>query len=391
MRRHILHTGISTIFVLIIMFSLCIGVDVNAAVYSDTQLQTDVKVNDSESELQAVRDRNVLIKYREYNKRFDKIETLDDLQENNYKVYDNQTFMYHMESFGEESVYIVPAMDRTFHRIAIFIADEEGNILYKTDKLATNNLILGQMEQPVAGLASIAFADVDRDGLSDIILITECENDEYYEGNTYKTGDVLFQGDKCFYRDYRISDKINRFGMNRSANCIISYVRDGQSLEYLYTASTLEELVENGFNIYEEQTFTRNFEKLGKIKVVPGRARISQFDILMVFLINEQGKIVWSFQPMGNYDNLYALKGVSSGRDIDGDGLKDIVILAKYSYDGSTGEMMIESKCSIYYQRISGFEEDTEFEKTYQCDEKDTMEQMIKYIRKYWGWKVEND
>lgn len=352
----------------------------------------DLQMQENKADERDYQDEKVLREYQDYIARFECIETVDDIENNNYRLLEDQIFPYIMESFDTEEVNIVPAIEKDCHRLAIFISDSEGNILYKTNQLETNNLVLGQLEQPVVDLASIAFADVNVDGLSDIIIITKCVNSTGdYTGKPYKVGDVLFQSEKGFYRDYRISDKLNRFDMNKSANSIVSYVRDGQSVEYLYTAKTLEELMENGFRVFEEQSYTRNFEKLGKLKVVPGVARVSQYDIFMVFLVNEQGDIVWSFQPMGDYDNLYSLRGVSSGKDLDGDGLKDIVILARYSYEGSNGELEIGCKCSIYYQRTGGFDMDKDFQNTYQYTEEDTMEEMVKKIREYWGWKVEND
>ena len=39
---------------------------------------------------------------------------------------------------------------------------------------------------------------------------------------------------------------------------------------------------------------------------------------------------------MEDYDNLYALKGIQ-GKDLDGDGLKDLVVFGKYSYEGKRG------------------------------------------------------
>lgn len=367
------------------------NINANAA---DIHEQTDINVGDrvKDEDKKDAQDERILEEYRNYIAGFESIKNYDDIEKNNYRIFDDQIFQYVMESFGEEEVNIIPAIERDYHRMAVFIADEEGNILYKSNQLETNNLIRGQMEQPVRDIASIAFADVNLDGLSDIILITKCVNSSGdYTGKTYKVGDVLFQKDKGFYRDYRISDKLNRFDMNKSANSIVSYVRDGQSVEYLYTSTTFDELMKNGFRVFEEQSYTRNFEKLGKLKVVPGVARISQYDVFMVFLVNEQGDIVWSFQPMGDYDNLYSLRGVSSGKDLDGDGLKDIVILARYSYEDNSGELEVGCKCSIYYQRTGGFDMDTDFQNTYQYTEEDTMEEMVKKIREYWGWKVEND
>ena len=152
----------------------------------------------------------------------------------------------------------------------------------------------------------------------------------------------------------------------------------------------MEELQSNGLQIIEEQCYWRSFEKLGKLQVVPGIYRIADYDIFMIYLINEQGYIVSSLQPMGDFDNLYALKGINC-RDIDGDGLKDIVVLARYSYEGSEGQLVVESDYAIYYQRTGGFSADTDIKSIYQCSEEDTMEALVKKARAYWGWKTEDD
>jgi len=91
---------------------------------------------------------------------------------------------------------------------------------------------------------------------------------------------------------------------------------------------------------------------------------------------------------MGDYDSLYSLKGIS-GKDLDGDGMKDLVVLARYTREDSSGESGVKSSCSIYYQRTAGFDMDTEFEKYYQCTEEDTMEELVRKIREYWGWQAE--
>ena len=183
----------------------------------------------------------VLARYQEYEQRFAAIETLTDVETNGFEIIEAHVFPVVLESFGEEEVTFLPAMEQEYHRLAIFIADAEGNILYKTNQLETNTLYKGRMEQPTTDLAAVSFQDADSDGLTDIILITKCVNDTgEYAGKTYKTGDVLFQRNGGFYRDYRISSKINCFSMNKSANCIVSFVRDGNSMEFLYTATTLD-------------------------------------------------------------------------------------------------------------------------------------------------------
>ena len=77
------------------------------------------------------------------------------------------------------------------------------------------------MTQPEQEIASIAFQDLNGDMQTDIILITYCDE-------KYKVGDVLFQSTNKntlnFYRDYRISEKLNRFGMNKNAKAIIQTI-----------------------------------------------------------------------------------------------------------------------------------------------------------------------
>lgn len=335
----------------------------------------------------------IVREYSEYTEAFSAIESTGDIGKNGFYIIEDQSFPVVLESFldGETEVNFVPVMYEKYNRLAVLITDSRGRVLYKTNQLETNNKWLGRLEQPTRGIAAVSFQDLDMDGLTDIILITDCENDTgEYAGRNYKVGDVLFQRDGGFYRDWRVSDKINRFSMNKSADFIASYVRDGNSTEILYTATTLDELLDNGFEVIQEQCYYRSFEKQGFLQVVPGVIKMAEYNIFMIYLVNDQGYIVWSFQPMGDYDNLYALKGMTC-RDMDGDGMKDIVVLGRYSYAGPEGELEVDTVCSIYYQRTDGFTEDKEFGEYYQCTAEDTVSGLVDLIRGYWGWTVEND
>ena len=331
---------------------------------------------------------SVQAEYEAYYDRFLSIENRDGIAGGGFLVVEDQIFP--LDPDDEESILMVPAFDEKYNRLALFIVDVDGQILYRTEQLETNYCVRGRMRQPVQTIAAVSFQDLNRDGRMDIVLITSCLNESgVYAGETYKVGDVLFQNQtgNGFYRDYRISEKINRFGMN-SADSIAAFVRDGDSTEFLYTATTLRELQRNRFRVIPEQCYLRTFGKLGKLQVTPGTYRIADYDIFMIYLVNEQGDIVSVLQPMGEYDNL--LKGVTC-RDIDGDGLKDIVILARYSYEGENGELLIESDYRIYYQRTGGFDPDTEIRDAYRCSDEDTMEILVEKARAYWGWQSTND
>lgn len=326
----------------------------------------------------------LLTKYQNYQRRFLEIERQEEIEQAGFGVIEDQIFPIETKSFGQ--VYLVPALDRVYNRLALFLADEDGNVVYKTDQLEANSRNTGEMKQPIKELKAISFQELNGDGLMDIVLITTCVNDKgSYAGKPYKVGDVLFQDEERFYRDYRISDKINRFGMNKSVESIVAFVRDGYSTEFLYTSATKKELLDNGFEIAAEQCHYRQFEKFGRLEVVPGTYTMANFATFMIYLVNEQGYIVWSFQPMGDFDNLYALKGITC-KDIDGDGMKDIVVFARYSYEGNGNELLVESNYSIYYQRTGSFYEDTQIKKQYPCEEEDTLSGIVEKARSYWGW-----
>ena len=326
-------------------------------------------------------------KYGGYKQRFEEIEYQNDIAGRGFDVIEEQIFPIEMGDFGE--VFFIPAMDAEYDRLILLFAGADGEILYKTEQLETNSCNRGQTSQPNMGISAVSFQDLNGDGLMDIVLITSCIKEEGdYAGKLYKVGDVLFQNEEGtgFYRDYRISDKINRFGMNKSVESIVSFVRDGNSTEFLYTAATRQELVDNGFHIISEQCYYRQFEKLGRLEVVPGTYTMASFATFMIYLVNEQGYIVWSFQPMGEYENIYALKGITC-RDIDGDGMKDILVLARYSSGDDDNELVVKSDYDIYYQRTGGFYEDTEVKRRYKCRDEDTVSELVEKARRYWGWQ----
>lgn len=327
-------------------------------------------------------------KYQDFLRRMDGVATRQQIEENGFTVMEDHVFP--LEMAGEGEVFLVPAIDWECQRLVLFFADEEGKILFRTERLTANCQMPGKLKQGNRGVAAVAFPDIDRDGLDDVVLITVSNGSEDGTGAMYKVGDVLFQGEGGFYRDWRLSDKINRFGMNKSVRLAMSFAMDGEPAELLYEAVTMTELKARGFVVDERYSYKKNFEKLGELLVVPGFYKMAEYYIFMIYLVNDQGKIVWSAQPMGEYENLYGIVGIDV-QDIDGDGLKDLVALARYTYDVPEGQRITEKDYTIYYQRTGGFLMDTEFKSRYPCGEETTMEDIVESARFYWGWGAGND
>lgn len=328
------------------------------------------------------------MQYQEYIQRLEAAETRDDIGKHGFRVVEDQIFLIRIDGVGEVS--FIPAFDEQYRRLALFFADEKGQIVYRTDQLETNCQFRGQLSQPNERLAAVSFQDMDGDDRTDILLITACNNETGdYAGRSYKVGDVLFQKEGRFFRDYRLSEKINRYGMNKSIQFITAFIRDGYSTEFLYTATTEDELLAQGFQVMEEQVRSLRFEKLGSLRLVPGTYRMAEYTVFMIYLVNDRGLIVWSFQPMGDYENLYGQKGIIV-QDINGDGLKDLVVLSDYSYDGMDGEMMVETDYSVYYQQTAGFLEDKGIKKTVLCRADETIAELVEELRAFWGWRAES-
>lgn len=326
--------------------------------------------------------------YQIYQQRMDAVKTEGDIPGQGFDIVEGQVFPVVLEGTGEAT--LIPAYDRQYRRLVLFFAGEDGRIACRTDRLETNFQYRGQLAQPNERIAAVSFQDLNSDGKTDIVLITMCRKEAKAggaEGRSYKVGDVLFQGDGAFYRDYRLSDKINRFGMNKSVKFLTTFIRDGYSTEFLYTATTEEELSAHGFEPVGDHMGYHQFEKLGRLKLLPGVYHMAEYTVFMIYLVNDQGLIVWSFQPMGDYESLYGPKGIVV-QDIDGDGLKDLAVLGEYSYEGSSGETVVQDGYCVYYQRTAGFYEDKEIKKAVTCGEKETMSELVGRLRAFWGWRT---
>lgn len=335
-----------------------------------------------------MREREEAQKYRDFLERLEAVRNIRETAEHGFAVIEEQSFPFEME--GKREVSLVPAMDKESRRLVLFFAGPDGEIVFATEQLEVNQQIPGSLKQGTQKVAAVSFPDLDGDGLSDVVLIALCNTREDGTGMIVKVGDVLFQRQGGFYRDWRLSDRINRFGMNKSVKMVLSFVREGDSAGVFYRAATLKELKEHGFAADERHSFRQSFEKLGDLFVVPGYYRMAEYHICMVCLVNEQGNLVWSAQPMGEFENLYEILEIDS-RDIDGDGLKDLAVLARYTSDAPDGSMMTEKDYTIYYQRTGGFLEDTELKSRYQCTEETVMDELVELARSYWGWGTEND
>ena len=306
-----------------------------------------------------------------------------DIEANGFEILQEYRYPVTHDTLGE--LEFIPAIDRALGRVVLFFIDAGGGIAFRTDDVESNRWFRGELRQPNVGVPGIALRDLDGDGLADIVLICECENPGgAYAGRRYNVGEALFQRDGGFYRDWRISRRLNDLNMGKNLDSVTLYIRDGISLEYLYTSKTPEELLDAGFHIIEGQRTQAYFEKFGLVSVIPGFATFNGQAYLMIYLVNPDGKIIWNFQPMYDYVNFYKIKGVSF-RDVDGDGLGDFTLLAEYIRIGAEEKAEIVADYNVYYQRTGYFEEDINVKKVYACGADDELDDVVSAVARIIG------
>ena len=311
---------------------------------------------------------------------FASVSTLADIASAGY-ISPDDSYLIENFPYQNQTVSVYSAIQPSTGRAAIFLADDSGKIIYKTENLECNYFLPGSLTQANIAVDAIGSRDVNGDGLRDILLITRCD----YGGIRFKIGDILYQNKNGFYRDPRVSDKLNRFDMNKTDLAVAAFVRDGVSMEFLFTAKTLDELTANGFQIISTQRFSEHLEKFGVVDVVPGFFNMAGQNYLMVYVVDSTGRILWNFQPMHYYVNFYSISAVSF-MDIDGDGNKDFTILARYVTYGADGATVIVQDYDIFYQRAGYFLEDTKVKQAYTCGDTDSIGTITKKARQVWGW-----
>lgn len=326
-----------------------------------------------------------LAQYHAYRAGFDVILVEDDISASGFHIIESQIFDLPHAQLG--ALKLIPAIHEEYGRLALFFAAADGSIAAKTDDFMANSWRPGQLKQANRDVICIScVTDLDGDGLEDVIVISTCQNDSGAGAEkAYPVGDVLFQNETGYYRDPRISDKINRFDMNKSAEYISAFLRDGVSMECLFVAKNLNELAADGCQLINYLRVTEHLEKFGVVEVVPAFFNMMGQSYLMVYLADQSGNILWNFQPMRHYDNFYDILAISL-RDIDGDGNKDLTLLARYAVYDENGASSLKTDYDIYYQRAGYFLEDTECKANYACGEDDDIDTITGKARAYWGW-----
>ena len=86
---------------------------------------------------------SVLTEYEAYYDRLMSIENRDGIADGGFLVVEDQIFPLNPDE--EDGLLLVPAFDERYNRLALFLVDGYGQILYRTEQLETNYCVRGRM------------------------------------------------------------------------------------------------------------------------------------------------------------------------------------------------------------------------------------------------------
>ena len=146
--------------------------------------------------------------------------TLNDLRNGGYVVQDNQTFDTKIENYGD--IRFISGLKREDgNDIAVFyISDRDNNILYKLPPFYGNDK--GRFEQ----VTSVAFMDLNKDDIKDILVIGKFISDESNE--PINVASVYFQDGKEFKNDAVLDAGINDTNNNDKMESVVAYIKEGR-------------------------------------------------------------------------------------------------------------------------------------------------------------------
>jgi hypothetical protein len=105
------------------------------------------------------------------------------------------------------------------------------------------------------------------------------------------------------------------------------------------------------FDVFEDQCFLVNLENWGKVEFISSEYHVN----VCFYLIDKQKKIVYNFpKTMASYWRIEQITAISF-KDVDRDGLKDVIILGDYSSGVGNDGMIPFKYCTIYFQKGKNF------------------------------------
>ncbi|MBU9706261.1 DUF4163 domain-containing protein [Paenibacillus sp. AK121] len=145
------------------------------------------------------------------------------LDTDQYEIEESQSFQTTLEGFGKVRFVSTYGYPEGFRKFFFFLLDYQGHILYPFPNFYGNREWVARY----GGVEAVAFKDVNKDGLKDIIIIADVDNGIHGPGRVdeFPIADIYFQKkNKTFTTIPALDETLNDQGHNRTIKDVIQYV-----------------------------------------------------------------------------------------------------------------------------------------------------------------------
>lgn len=146
-------------------------------------------------------------------------EKLGDLQKKGLEVIENQSFWTDFEKWGKVRFISGKVHDNGPFKLRFYLTDKEEKVLYRFPEF------YGNQWPSFEELTAVAFKDVNKDGLKDIIIIAQYITGVGAQGVTpFPTAGIYFRKGMEFVNIPKLDDEINDAKKNQSVDMVLKFV-----------------------------------------------------------------------------------------------------------------------------------------------------------------------
>ncbi|MHB0862134.1 polysaccharide deacetylase family protein [Paenibacillus sp. SEL3] len=145
------------------------------------------------------------------------------LNTDQYEIEESQSFQTTFEGFGKVRFVSTYGYPEGFRKFFFFLLDDQGHILYPFPDFYGNREWVARY----GGVEAVAFKDVNKDGLKDVIIIADVDNGIHGPGRVdeFPIADIYFQKkNKTFTTLSALDEALNDQGHNQTIKDVIQYV-----------------------------------------------------------------------------------------------------------------------------------------------------------------------
>ncbi|MGP0576491.1 DUF4163 domain-containing protein [Paenibacillus peoriae] len=145
------------------------------------------------------------------------------LDTDQYEIEESQSFQTTLEGFGKVRFVSTYGYPEGLRKFFFFLLDDQGHILYSFPYFYGNREWVARY----GGVEAVAFKDVNKDGLKDVIVIANVDNGIHGSGRVdeFSMGGIYFQKkNKTFTTIPTLDEALNDQGHNQTVKDVIQYV-----------------------------------------------------------------------------------------------------------------------------------------------------------------------